>query len=302
MQWLRLVAEIVPLDTTWLKANPLPKHDDDIDKNRRGIVLVIGGSRSVPGGIMLTAEAAFRAGAGKVTIATVASAALQIGIAMPECAVLALAESNEGELGDAAGADRLRQQIELADAIVLGPAMTSVDAAAGLLPLVLDKAGHETMIVLDAAAIRAAPDHRTRIVGRTGPIVMTPHAGEIAALLGYAAGSGEHEQIAAVRDAVAQCSSTVMIKGAISYVADDRSILSYSGGGIGLATGGSGDVLAGLIASLGAQGASALQAAAWGIWSHGEAGRRLAETVGPLGYLARDLLPLIPQIMRSIRS
>lgn len=294
--------DIVPLDTAWLKANALPRHDDDVDKNRRGIVIVIGGSRSVPGGIMLAAEAAFRAGAGKVTIATVASAALQIGIAMPECAVLALPESAEGEIGDVGGADRLWQQIELADAIVLGPAMTSVDAAAGLLPLVLDKAGHETMIVLDAAAIRAAPDYRPRMASRTGPIVMTPHAGEIAALLGHGAGSGAHAQIAAVREAVARCSSTVMIKGATSYVADYSNILSYTGGGIGLATGGSGDVLAGLIASLGAQGAGALQAAAWGIWLHGEAGRRLSETDGPLGYLARDLLPLIPRIMRTLRS
>lgn len=72
------------------------------------------------------------------------------------------------------------------------------------------------------------------------------------------------------------------------------------GAGLGLAVSGSGDVLAGLIAGLGAQGLPPLQAAAWGIWLHGEAGRRLSETMGPIGYLARELAPLAPGLMRGV--
>lgn len=98
MRWSPRVAEPVPLDTAWLKANPLPDHHDNVDKNGRGRVLVIGGCRRVPGGMLLTAEAAFRAGAGKVTIAAIASAAIPVGIAFPACAVVALPETPGGEI------------------------------------------------------------------------------------------------------------------------------------------------------------------------------------------------------------
>ena len=98
MRWWPRVAEATPLDTAWLKAHPLPDHHDNVDKNGRGRVLVIGGCRRVPGGMLLTAEAAFRAGAGKVTIATIASAAIPIGIAFPACAVVALPETEAGEI------------------------------------------------------------------------------------------------------------------------------------------------------------------------------------------------------------
>ena len=300
MRWSPRVAEAIPLDSAWLKANPLPRHDDDVDKNRRGNVLVIGGSRTVPGGILLTAEAAFRAGAGKVTIATIASAAPAIGIAMPECGVIAMPETVEGEmLPD--GADALFHQCAMAGSIVIGPAMTDVEAASKLMDNLLDRVPPDAHLVLDAAAIRAAPPHRARIMRRRGATIMTPHEGEMAALLGTGAAHLDIDPMADLEKAVGQFAATVMVKGATSLLRHQDTTLVYAGGGIGLATGGSGDVLAGIIASLKAQGADALNAAAWGIWLHGEAGRRLGEAMGPIGYLARELLPLIPQIMRGIR-
>ena len=108
------MGEEARLDTAWLKANPLPDHHDNVDKNGRGRVLIIGGCRRVPGGMLLTAEAAFRAGAGKVTIATIASAAIPIGIAFPSCAVVALPETESGEISPES-ADLLLAELKLHD-------------------------------------------------------------------------------------------------------------------------------------------------------------------------------------------
>jgi len=94
--------------------------------------------------------------------------------------------------------------------------------------------------------------------------------------------------------------AAIMVKGATSHLMADGHCLRYAGGGLGLAVSGSGDILAGLIASFGAQGLPPLEAAAWGIWLHGEAGRRLSETMGPIGYLAREILPLVPGLMRGV--
>ena len=93
------MAEPTPLDSDWLRAHPLPEPAVDADKNERGRVLAVGGCRSVPGGIRLTAEAALRAGAGKVRVATIDSAAIALGVAMPEIAVFGLGEDDEGEIG-----------------------------------------------------------------------------------------------------------------------------------------------------------------------------------------------------------
>jgi NAD(P)H-hydrate repair Nnr-like enzyme with NAD(P)H-hydrate dehydratase domain len=92
-----------------------------------------------------------------------------------------------------------------------------------------------------------------------------------------------------------------MLKGSTSLVADHEGrLFAYAGGGVGLATGGSGDVLAGIAAGLAARGASPLDAALWAVWLHGEAGRRCAEQIGPVGFLARELLAHVPGLMKAI--
>lgn len=104
MRWSQRVAEtihgetITPLDSNWLREHPLPEPGVHADKNARGRVFIIGGCQQVPGGLLLTAEAALRAGAGKVQVATAASIALALGIAMPEIAVFPIAEDCDGEI------------------------------------------------------------------------------------------------------------------------------------------------------------------------------------------------------------
>lgn len=299
MRWSPRVAEPVPLDTAWLKANPLPDHHDNVDKNGRGRVLVIGGCRRVPGGMLLTAEAAFRAGAGKVTIATIASAALAIGVAFPACAVVALPETPGGEIAPES-AELLLAEIANHDAIVFGPAMIDEDGVRALLAALLPALPDDMFLLLDAFALRAATDHADAIAARGRHTVLTPHEGELAALLDVERDEVARDPLAALARAADTYRTAVMVKGATSHLMAEGTCLSYAGGGLGLAVSGSGDVLAGLIAGLGAQGLSPLHASAWGIWLHGEAGRRLAETVGPIGYLARELLPLVPGLMRGV--
>lgn len=299
MRWSPRVANPIALDTAWLKANPLPDHHDNVDKNGRGRVLVIGGCRRVPGGMLLTAEAAFRAGAGKVTIATIASAAIPIGIAFPACAVVALPETDSGEIAPES-ADLLLAEMKYHDAIVFGPAMIDEGIVRTLLAALLPALPEDMFLLLDAFALRAAADHADAIVARGDRTVLTPHEGELAALLGADKDEVALDPLAALTQAAKRFGAAVMVKGATSHLMADGSCLSYAGGGLGLAVSGSGDVLAGLIAGLGAQGLRPLQAAAWGIWLHGEAGRRLSETMGPIGYLARELAPLAPGLMRGV--
>jgi len=299
MRWSPHVADAVALDTGWLKAHPLPAHADDVDKNERGKLLVIGGSRRVPGGVGLAAEAAFRAGAGKVTIATIASAALPLGLAFPECAVVELAETRAGEIA-ADASDALRAELSPHHAVVLGPAMTDEAAADALLAGLLPFLAEEQFLVLDAAALRAAANHAGALAERGARTVYTPHQGELAAMLALERSVVEADPIAALAHATEDFGGAVMVKGATSHIMAGRTCLAYAGGGIGLATGGSGDVLAGLIGAFGAQGLQALEAAAWGTWLHGEAGRRLSETMGPIGFLARELPALVPGLMRAL--
>jgi ADP-dependent NAD(P)H-hydrate dehydratase len=299
MRWSRRVADPIALDTAWLKANPLPDHHDNVDKNGRGRVLVIGGCRRVPGGVLLTAEAAFRAGAGKVTIATISSAAIPIGIAFPACAVAALPETDGGEIAPES-AELLLAEMTNHDAIVFGPAMVDEAIVRTLLAALLPALPDRMFLLLDAFALRAAADHAQAIAARGHRTVLTPHEGELAAMLGVDNEEVSRDPLAALTEAAGRFGAAVMVKGAMSHLMAGGTCLSYAGGGLGLAVSGSGDVLSGLIAGLGAQGLAPLQAAAWGIWLHGEAGRRLSETLGPIGYLARELAPLAPGLMRGV--
>lgn len=286
-----------PIDAAWLRAHPLPRHGEGTDKNSRGRVLVVGGSRMVPGGLRLTAEAALRAGAGKVQLATVEGCALMLGMAVPEAGVIALPEAGDGEI-DARGAERLAEAVADCDTLLVGPAMTGKARAGALLDALLDAGSLPGCVVLDAAAIPAARERAERLRALPGHLVITANDGEMAALLGRELDAVDADPESAVSEAAARFGAVVLLKRGDTLVsAPGGQMLCYSGGGAGLATGGSGDVLAGLIAALIARGQEPLSAAAWGVWLHGEAGRGLAGSVGPIGFLARELTALVPRLL-----
>jgi ADP-dependent NAD(P)H-hydrate dehydratase len=292
------MSEPTPIDSAWLAANPLPVHGEGTNKNSRGRVLAVGGSRRVPGGLLLTGEAALRAGAGKLMLATIASAAPLLGLAMPEAGVTALAEDHEGEIATDAGV--LVAETGRCDTMVVGPAISGHDAATRLVEQLLADPPVQAALVLDAVAVACARPLCERLASAFGGrLVLTPHLGEMAALCGC-----DEEAIAKDREGAAlstakRFGAVLVLKASSTLVAapDGKTLLHYPGGGVGLATGGSGDVLAGVIAGLVSRGASPLVAAAWGVWLHGEAGRALAMSLGPIGFLGRELLPQIPRLL-----
>lgn len=291
---------MTPLDAAWLAAHPLPGPAADTDKNARGRVLVAGGSETVPGALRLTGEAALRAGAGKLQLATVERAALQLGLLVPEAAVFPLPANDARELGGDAG-EILAGYLDRCDALVLGPGMGAKASAEPILRSIAARPRASLAIVLDAAMIAPAATMADGIRAHEGRIVLTPHPGEMAKLMRCDAARVEEDPAGLAQEAARRFDATVVLKGAETWVAcPGEGLLHYPGGGPGLATGGSGDVLAGIVGGLVARGASPRLAAAWAVWTHGEAGRRIATRIGPLGFLGRELLGEIPRLLASV--
>ena len=280
---------------------PLPRPDADDDKDDRGRVLVIGGSTQVAGAVLLAGVAALRAGAGKLQLATVASAAPSLGIAVPEALVVALRASRTGEIAGSHAVPALVDHIESVNAVLVGPGMSSDHAAHALLASLVRRVGASAILVLDAAAITALAHDDALLSSLEGRAVLTPHAGEMASLLGIDKSEVNRDPGGVARVAAERFGAVVALKGAETYIADpDRALYRYSEGSVGLATSGSGDTLAGIIAGLAARGAAPAQAAAWGAYLHGAAGRALARRLGPVGFLARELLDELPALLRRL--
>jgi hydroxyethylthiazole kinase-like uncharacterized protein yjeF len=153
-------------------------------------------------------------------------------------------------------------------------------------------------LVLDAAVLDCLASLRDEICAWPGGTILLPHGGEMARLLDLDREAVEADPVAAATAASLRFNAFALIKGAPSHVAaPDGRLFLYPGGGVGLATSGSGDVLSGIVGGLCARGADPLTALLWGVWLHGEAGRRLTERVGRLGFLAREVLDEIPALL-----
>ena len=281
-----------------LRRMPLPEPGEASDKDGRGRVLVVGGSAQVPGAVLLAGVAALRAGAGKLQLATVTSVAPALGVAVPEALVVALPQVR-GEISGARSGVLLRTHASQVDALLVGPGMTGVRAAHALVAAVVPRLSDDAILVLDAGAILVLTDDPSLLHPLAGRAVLTPHAGEMASLLGIDKRDVESDAPDVARVAAERFGAVVALKGAESWIAEPGGALyCYKGGGVGLATSGSGDTLAGVVAGLAARGASAVQAAVWAVYLHGEAGNVLARRLGRIGFLARELLDEIPRLMR----
>ena len=288
-----------PLDAGWLRAHPLPMPDAHSDKNGRGRVLVVGGAEFVPGALRLTGEAALRAGAGKLRMATVRSAAMSLGVLVPEAAMIALPAQEDGEIA-AGAAELLARHVERCDALILGPGMSASTQTDELVAAILAATNPPVTTILDAAALTSARDLQSLIAQQQGHVILTPHHGEMAILTGQSAEAVAADPASIALRVAQDFQAVVILKGGCSVVADPQgACLLHEGGCVGLATGGSGDVLAGIVGGLAARGADPLRAAAWGSWIHGRAGQELAGQIAPIGFLARELLPLIPRLLES---
>lgn len=293
---------LAPLTATTLRDWPLPMPDTNGDKETRGHVLVLGGSREMPGAVILAATAALRAGAGKLTIATGQSVAQLVALAIPEARVIGLRETPEGGFTPDAAAE-LDLVADKVSAVLIGPGMQDEAATAVLVRALLARL-NGTAVVLDACAMGIVlnPGMQGAAPFRFGsPVVLTPHAGEMAHLTDASKDEIGKDAEQACTDAASQWNAVVALKGATTIIGTpDGRRWRHDGGNIGLASSGSGDVLAGIIAGLAARGASLAQATCWGVALHALAGERLAARMGLLGYLARELPDELPALLEHL--
>ena len=280
-----------------LRRMPLPLPEEGGDKEERGRVLVVGGGRETPGAVVLAGTAALRAGAGKLQVATGESNAALVASALPEARVFALPETRAGRLAKSA-CGVLEEHLGKAQCICIGPGMIEDASVARFVEGALGLC-REVPVVLDAGAIACLGAGRRLLHALEGRAVVTPNLDELEEVYGEGASAGG--PLRAARRAAEDLRSVVVLKGRETFIAapGGRAYVNRAGS-VGLATSGSGDVLAGVIAGLVARGAGPARAAAWGVYLHARAGERLAQRVGPLGFLARELPAEIPPLMSEL--
>lgn len=279
------------LDRSALKSHPIPPVIDG-DKETKGRILVIAGSREVPGAALLTATAAMRAGGGKLRIATVESVAPQLGMAMPEAMVIGLSEDEAGGFA-ASSVERLEKEAVKSDAVVAGPGMSSGPVCKQIADVLLRT---DAQLALDAALLHSLEPLSKR--KHSSLPVLLPHSGELASLLDCDEEEIDADPIRCGLRAAKLYGAVVLVKGVVSHVVTrDGNAWTYEGGAPGLGVSGSGDVLAGIVGGLLARGAEPLNALLWSVWLHGETGAQLAKKVGPIGFLAREIADEIPALL-----
>ena len=276
-----------------LRESPLP--DAGGGKEGRGRTLVVGGSAETPGGARLAAEATLRCGAGKLQVATAASVAAALAVALPEAMVRGLPETSTGAIS-AAGAERLNELAEGAGCVLVGPGLADIQESATLAAAIVRDL--DAPVVLDALALAAVTADVNCVRHLAGRVVLTPNPDELAQCLkedrGWVAESPDR---AAARLAQAT-GAVVSVGGEIVWTAaPDGRMWRDDGGSQGLGVSGAGDVRAGLVAGLLARGADAPTAALWGGHLHARAGERLTARLGPLGFLARELPGEVPGLL-----
>ena len=281
-----------------LRDYPLPRVSEDSDKEDRGRLLIVAGSRELAGAALLAGIGGLRAGAGKLQVATAESIAVPLAIAIPEARVVGFAESDEGCLAPA-GIEALLELAKGAQAVTIGCGLQHGPPLDALLDALL-ASGLDVPLVLDAAVLGSLAPRADALRAWQGGAILLPHAREMARLLECEAEEVEADPLAAARRAAERFGAVSLVKGSYSFIAHpDGRAFRFEGGGVGLATSGSGDTLAGIVGGLVARGADPLTAALWGVYLHGEAGRKLSKEVGRIGFLARELLDQVPGLMEE---
>lgn len=293
---MRAAEPAIAVGEALLRGWPLPVPRGG-DKNARGSVFVVAGAPQMPGAAILCATAALRAGAGKLQIGTCASVAAHVGSAVLEALVVGLDETPSGAIA-LASARTIAEHANDADALVIGPGLVDEAASAALIAAVAGEL--DVPAVIDAAALACLRERADAIARLGARAILTPHAGEMATMLQCPRDEIEANPQACARRAASTFRAVVALKGETTYIADPGGALYRNDhGDVGLATSGSGDVLAGIIGGLLARGVEPLRAAIWGVYLHAKAGEALAKRIG-MGFLARELPAEVPPLMRAL--
>ncbi len=265
-----------------IKHEPLPKRLRDTHKGEAGHVLIIGGACGFSGAVMLAGEAALSVGAGLVSIAT-----------RPEHAAFLNGQRPELMCHAVKSVDELSELVEKARVIVIGPGLGQSHWSRQLFNSLLT---FEKPMIVDADALNLLADQP---IYKTNWI-LTPHPGEAARLLGISTESVQQDRFAAVRAIQQRYGGIALLKGAGTLIADHANVAIATTGNPGMASGGMGDVLSGIIAGLVSQGLVPIKAVQQGVYGHGWAADRAVQQTGAeRGLLASDLMPYIRDFVNS---
>ncbi|MDH4017712.1 MAG: NAD(P)H-hydrate dehydratase, partial [Actinomycetota bacterium] len=294
------VADAAAMHTRGGVARLLPDRPDDGHKGRFGHVLVVAGSEGKTGAAALAARAAMRSGAGLITLACAAGLNDILEVKCTEAMTAPVGRAGARELGDDA-ADEVSALAADRDVVALGPGLGMADATCRLVRALCETV--EAPLVIDADGLNAIGRELGVLKGRRGPTVLTPHPGEAARLLGSSASEINTDRVGAARELAGASESVVVLKGAGTVVADaDGRVRVNPTGNAALGSGGTGDVLTGVVAAHLAQGLSPLDAASTAVYVHGAAADAWSHVHGDAGLAALDLADGVPETMSRLRA
>ncbi|AQS60136.1 bifunctional ADP-dependent NAD(P)H-hydrate dehydratase/NAD(P)H-hydrate epimerase [Desulforamulus ferrireducens] len=281
------------LVASWFKPRSSTGH-----KGTYGHVLVVAGSRGMVGAARMTAQGALRAGAGLVTLAVPQKLQPVVAATLDEAMTIGLPETEQGALAQTAR-EEILEACRRADVLALGPGLgrqpETVELVKSLLPEL------EIPVVLDADALNALAGATPILADLKVPAVITPHPGEMGRLLGIPVDQVQNERLKIACEAAQEWQVVTLLKGARTLIAVPGGELYINPtGNPGMASGGSGDVLTGVLAGLMAQGLAPGRAAAAAAFLHGLAGDLAAEKLGELSMLAGDILSYLPEAIKNV--
>ena len=267
----------------------LPDRAVDAHKGDFGKILLLCGSKGYTGAAYLAAQASLRSGAGLVFLGVPESIYQIEAVKLNEAIVFSLPDEN-GKLS-AAAIPEILQRLPKMDAVLIGPGLGQSDGTFQVVKTVLEQAA--CPVVLDADGINLIAAHKDIVRGRTAPTILTPHAGEFARL-----GGGSQQRAVAAEAMARVLGCILLLKGHHTVITDGETTYINPTGNPGMAVGGSGDVLAGIITALLGQGVAPLEAAACGAWLHGAAGDICAAEIGQYGMLPTDMVNALPRLLK----
>lgn len=267
----------------------LKKRLSDSHKGSYGKILLICGSKGYTGAAALAAMGALRTGAGLVYLAVPESIYAIEAVKLLEPVVFALPDL-DGMLAKEAS-DIIVSKLGQMDAVLIGPGLGVSKGTEYVVKEVLQKA--KCPVVLDADGINLLSGHKDILRERKAPTILTPHPGEFQRFTGKMIA----DRLLDATELASNCRVIVLLKGHQTVVTDGKRQYINHTGNPGMATGGSGDVLAGIIVSLIGQGVPPFEAAAFGAWLHGRAGDICAEEIGEYGMLPQDMLNILPRLL-----
>ncbi len=275
----------------------LPPRPRDAHKGDFGRILVLAGSRGLSGAAVLCASAALRGGAGLVRLATPTSLLPIVAAANPCYMTAGLPEDEQGCLA-AAASPAVLELVEGCTVAVVGPGLGRGDGPQAVVRAVVARS--TVPLVLDADALNALIGDTALLRQHRAPAILTPHPGEFGRLLGCDTKTVQADREALASRFAVEHGIILVLKGQSTIVTDGRQAYVNTTGNPGMATGGMGDVLAGLIGALLSQGMEGFEAAQLGVFVHGRAGDLAAAEMGEVGLIASDLLDYLPRAIRSL--